>query len=505
MYRIVSKEQAAALVKDGDCVYINCFLSLGHAEAIHQAIFERFQATGHPKDLTLMSTAGFGAGVEGKLAEAYVEAGAVRRVINSHYPTMPSSTRLIAENKLEGYAIPLGSISHAVRAMAGGRKDFLTKMGLGIYVDPRLDGPAMNEISKDELVRVVDVDGEEYLKYTLPQPDICIIKGSSADPAGNITFEDEYMYADALAAAQATRSHGGKVLVQVDRLTDAYTRPRTVILPGILVDMLVVVEKEPLTPAQRTLAGHMHVPPAHMDHWTAALTAGAPARRDSQDQSPGIIGRRAAEELKAGDVVNIGVGLPEMVGVAAAQRGLLKDVCMTVESGGIGGLPAPGRYFGSTIGPDMVCDMASQFDFYDGGGLDICFMGALEVDRHGNVNVHRRPDRYVGIGGFGNITSASRAVVFCFSFRAHGLIAEEQDGQVKIVQEGSIQKLREQVDTISFSAEKAKERGQKVLYVTERCVFRLGEKGLTLCQVYPGIDLQKDILDQLSFTPEIDL
>lgn len=503
MYQIISKEQAAALIQDGACIFINCFLSLGHADAIHQAIYERFQATGHPNDLTLMSTAGFGGWEEGKLAEAYVEAGAVRRVINSHYPTMPTSTRRIAAGEIEGYGIPLGSISHALRAMAGGKKDFLTKLGLGLYVDPRLDGPAMNEISHDQLVRVVEVDGEEYLKYTLPQPDICIIKATTADPCGNLTFEDEYMYADALAAAQATRAHGGKVLVQVDRLSGNHARPRSVIVPGILVDYIVVHEPEPMDEAKRSLTGAFHIPPAHMDYWANRLSAGAPARRVSQDQSPQIIGRRAANELKPGDVVNVGVGLPENVGPAAAQRNLLKDVTMTVESGGVGGLPAPGKVFGATIGADMIYDMASQFDFYDGGGLDVCFMGALEVDKFGNVNVHRRPDRYVGIGGFGNITSASRTVVFCFNFRAHGLIVQEEAGQVKIVQEGSIEKLKEAVSTISFSAEKAREKGQKVYYVTERCVFCLGEKGLALCEVYPGVDLQKDILDLLPFQPEM--
>lgn len=505
MFTIVSKEEAAALIQDGDCVFINCFLSLGHADAVHTAIHERFLSTGHPKDLTLMSTAGYGAWAEDKLAEAYVAAGAVRRVINSHFPTMPVSTRMIAEEKLEGYAFPLGVLSHALREMAAGRTHYLTQMGLGLYVDPRLDGPAMNKISKDELVRLVHIDGEEYLKYTIPKPNICLIKGTAADPSGNITFDDEYICSDALAAAQATRSNGGKVIVQVDRLTHEFSRPRFVVLPGILVDALVVEERETVHPTRQTLSGAMHVPPTHMDYWVRRLTKDAPPRKESRDQSPTIIGRRAAEELRPGVVVNIGVGLPEMVSRVASQQNLLKDVTMTVESGGIGGLPAPGKSFGATIGADMICDMASQFDFYDGGGLDVCFMGALEVDQAGNVNVHRRPDRYVGIGGFGNITSASRTVVFCFNFRSHGLIVQEKEGQVRIVQEGSIEKLKKKVSTISFSAEKARERGQRVLYVTERCVFRLGERGLVLCQIYPGVDLQKDILDHLSFVPEMDL
>ena len=194
-----------------------------------------------------------------------------------------------------------------------------------------------------------------------------------------------------------------------------------------------------------------------------------------------------------------------MVGRYAVEANMLKEITLTVESGGVGGLPAPGMSFGATIGADMVSEMAAQFDFYDGGGLDICFMGALEVDSRGNVNVHRRPDRYVGIGGFANITAAAHTVVFCLNFRSRGLVAQEAAGLIRLEQEGGIEKLRTEIAAISFSAEKALAKGQRVLYVTERCVFELTQEGLTLTEIYPGVDLDRDILAKLAFTPPVRL
>ena len=282
MYKIISPAQAAALIKDGDCLLINCFLSLGHTDAIHQAIASRFQKSGHPNNLTLLASAGYGNREETGLAEAYVRQGAVRRVITSHYTSMPATSRLIRENRVEGYTLPLGSISHALRAMVSGQKSYLTQLGLGLYVDPRLDGPGMNDISRQELVRLVQVDGEEYLKYTLPMPDVCLIKGTAVDPLGNITFDDEYIYADALAAAQLTHNQGGIVLVQVDRTTHQFSRPRFVVVPGMLVDAVVVAEPAQQTASSQTLSGSIHVPPLHMDYWMGRM---------NRDRPPAMTGR----------------------------------------------------------------------------------------------------------------------------------------------------------------------------------------------------------------------
>ena len=272
------------------------------------------------------------------------------------------------------------------------------------------------------------------------------------------------------------------------------------IIPAVMIDAVVVCEPETSSDAKNTLSGDIHVPPTHMQYWYNRLdrenAAGGKVRSDF---SADIIGRRAAKELKRGDIVNIGVGIPEMVSKYAAAGGILQDLTLSVESGGTGGLPAGGLDFGAMIGAGTICDMASQFDFYDGGGLDICFMGGLEMDQYGNVNSHRGVDQASGIGGFGNITSATHNVVFCFTFNTKGLNVTEEDGKVKINREGSIPKIVEKVRSISFSGERAIKNGQHVIYVTERCVFELKPEGLTLIEVYPGIDAQKDIFDKLPF------
>jgi propionate CoA-transferase len=235
-----------------------------------------------------------------------------------------------------------------------------------------------------------------------------------------------------------------------------------------------------------------------MQYWLNKLGSENSTRNIRQDGAAGVIGKRAVQELREGHVVNIGIGIPEMVGACAAKTGILKNITLTVEAGGIGGLPAAGMAFGATIGADMICDMSMLFDFYNGGGLDICFMGALEVDRWGNVNSHRGPKAYSGIGGFANIVSAAKTVVFCLTFNTKGLNVEEKDG-VHISAEGSIPKFKKEIRSISFSAKRAVENGQRVLYVTERCVFALTPQGLKLSEAYPGIDAQKDILDKLDF------
>jgi len=500
--KIVSPEEAALLIHDGDCIYLNAFLTLSNPDSLHKMIYDRFMQTGHPNNLTLMCAAGYGDYTEEGKAEPYVNAGAVRRVVASHYGSMPSTLRKIRNNEIEGYVLPYGAICHAVRAMAAGHKGCLSKTGLGIYVDPRHEGPSMNDISIDDMVSLVEIKDEEYLYYELPKIDVAFIKATAVDPDGNLTFDNEYLNLDALACAQAAKANGGYVIAQVDMVTHLYSRPRNVVIPGVLVDAVVVVDSPQNDMINATLSGAIHVPPAHMSYWMEKITAAHAKKQKTADESHAIIGERGLQELKKGDIINIGIGIPESVSQAAAHTDMLRYVTLTVEAGGIGGLPAPGKAFGATIGADIIVDTATQFDFYDGGGLDICFMGALEVDRHGNVNVHKRGDTYVGIGGFANITSATPVVVFCFNFRSKGLMVTRENGQITIQQEGSIPKIKNEVQSISFSAEQALKRGQRVLYVTERCVFELTEQGLRLKEVFPGVDKQKDILDLLDFVPQ---
>ncbi len=505
MFSIMDAAEAVKLIPDGAVIGLNSFVGTGNPEAIHDAITESFRKTGHPRDLTLISSAGFGLFAPDRSAEPYIREGAVKKIICGHYGAMPSTKRLVLEDRFEAYNLPLGPMSHAMRAQAGGHGGYLSQIGLGLFVDPRIEGPGLNNLSHDtSLVNLVEFEGREYLKYVLPPFDAAIIKATSVDAYGNISFEDEYCTIDALAITQLTKRNKGVVIVQVDRVRHDFSRPRDVIIPAAFVDAVVVCEPDTSSDANGTLSGGIHVPPSHMQYWFHRLEReNSKTAKQRPDASADIIGRRAAKELHAGDIVNIGFGIPETVAKYAASMGLLQSLTLSVESGGMGGLPASGPAFGAMIGAGTIIDMANQFDFYDGGGLDVCFMGALEMDSHGNVNAHRGPDQVSGIGGFGNITSATRNVVFCLTTSAKGLNISEENGQVRINSEGAIPKIVKDVRSISFSGQKAIENGHHILYVTERCVFELRKEGLALIEAYPGVDVQKDIMNRIPF-PIID-
>ena len=500
MFKIISAREAADLIKDGDCIAINSFLALSNPEALHDALYERFMETGSPKELRLFCAAGFGAWDENRYADRYIKAGAVREIVAGHFNSMPAAIQMALAGKIEAYCLPLGVLSHTIRAAASGRDWLLSEVGLGIYCDPRVDTCALNDISKKELVSVWEMKGREYLLYRTPKIDIAFIKGTTVDPNGNISFEKEYLTVDALAMAQASKRNGGKVIVQVERVSHEFSRPRNVIVPGLLVDAVVVVENTAETGVYNpALSGDIHVPASHMDFYVNKLSTTG-NRCVGGDMTADIIGERAARELRPDQIINIGIGIPEMVGKYASKQGLLKDIHTTVEAGGVGGLPAPGVAFGATIGADMICDMATQFDFYDGGGLDICFLGGLEADMHGNVNAHKLPGGYAGIGGFANITYSTKTIVFCMSFNTKGLVAAKDNGDVQIVREGSIPKFKKEISAISFSGVNAIRRGQRVLYVTERCVFELTGQGLRLKEIYPGINEAEQVRGMLDFT-----
>ncbi|MCL2633670.1 MAG: propionate CoA-transferase [Oscillospiraceae bacterium] len=498
MFKIVSSREAVDLIPDNACVAVNSFLALSNPEQLHKSIYDRFITTGSPNNLRMFCSAGFGAWDEARFADPYIKAGAVCEIVAGHFNSMPCAIKAALAGEIEAYCLPLGVLSHVVRAAASGKDYHLSEVGIGIYADPRVGSYALNSKSKKELVRVCEFEGKEYLLYETPQIDIALLKGTTVDPNGNISFEKEYLTVDALALAQATKRNGGKVIVQVERVSHEFSRPRNVIVPGILVDYVVVCEEvndsKVYNPA---LSGDVHVPASQMDYYVNKLST--TKNRNPEDKTADIIGERASCELQAGHLINIGIGIPEMVGKYASKKGILKDIVTTVEAGGIGGLPAPGVAFGATIGADMICDMATQFDFYDGGGLDICFLGGLEADKHGNVNVHEIEGGYPGIGGFANITHSTKVIVFCLSFNTKGLIAVKNGDKVVIKQEGKIPKFIKQVRAISFSGAEAVKRGQRVLYVTERCVFELTSSGLRLKEVYSGIDEVKQIRELLEF------
>ena len=503
MYEIMTADEAIRLIRDGDCICVNSFVGIENPIELHEAIYRRYQKMQSPTHLTMISSAGFGVWDDEHNAEGYIREGAVDKLICGHFGAMLSTKKLVLEDRFEAYNLPLGCISHAIRAQAGGLPGALSKVGLDIFVDPRKEGPGINRISIDDsLVKHVEVDGEEFLYYNLPKINIALIKGTAADRKGNITFDDMFMSGDALSICQAVKANHGKVIVQVDRLVDTPSRPRNAIIPGCLVDAIVVVEPETRNEAYTALTGSFEIPYEEWNTWSERLDL-VSVKQSKNNTVANIIGKRASKELRVDDIVNIGIGIPEMVSRFARKSGMLDMVTLTVESGGIGGFPVSGEAFGAMIGAASVYDMANQFDLYDNGGLDVCFMGALEVDKEGNVNAHRGPGAFAGIGGFANITSKTPTVVFCFSFTAKGLEVSQTKGIVTVEKEGTIPKFVDQVKSISFSAGRAIANGQKVLYVTERCVFRLTPKGLKLIEVYPGIDVQKDILYLLPFEVEV--
>ncbi len=503
MYEIMSSDEAIRLIRDGDCICVNSFVGIENPVELHEALYKRYQKMQSPNHLTIISSAGFGVWDENRNAEGYIRDGAVDRLICGHFGAMPSTKKLVLEDHFEAYNLPLGCISHAIRAQAGGLPGALSKVGLDIFVDPRKDGPGINRISIDDsLVKYVEVDGEEFLYYKLPKITVALIKGTAADRKGNITFDDMFMSGDALSICQAVKANNGKVIVQVDRLVDTPARPRNAIIPGCLVDAIVVVEPEEKDDSLKALTGSFEIPYDDWSFWNDKIDA-ISGKAFKNNVAGNIIGRRAAKELRVDDIVNIGIGIPEMVCRHARKNGMLDNVTLTVESGGIGGFPVSGECFGAMIGAASVYDMANQFDLYNNGGLDICFMGALEVDKEGNVNAHRGPGAFAGIGGFANITAKTPTVVFCMTFNTKGLDVSQKKNVVTIHEEGTIPKFVDKVSSISFSAKRAIENGQKVLYVTERCVFRLTPKGLKLIESYPGVDVQKDILDRLPFDVEM--
>ncbi|MBE5957793.1 MAG: propionate CoA-transferase [Lachnospiraceae bacterium] len=504
MFRLMTKEEAIELINDGDVVALNSFLGIDNPIELHEALYARYKKTGAPKHLTMISSAGFGAWDEDRAAEGYIREGAVDKIICGHFGAMYSTKKLVLEDKFEAYNLPLGCISHAIRAQAGGIPGALSKVGLDIFVDPRKEGPGINSISKDNsLVELVEVDGEDFLFYKLPKMNVAIIKGTAADKKGNISFEDMYTAGDALSICQAVKANGGKVIVQVDRLVVKPSRPHNTIVPGCLVDAIVEIKPEPRHAAYESLTGSFEIPYSQWQDWSEMLEKRTKTK-NVINKSAEIIGKRAAMELREGDIVNIGVGIPETVSKYARESGILNKITLTVEAGGVGGFPASGKVFGAVIGADSIYNMANQFDLYNNGGLDICFMGGIEVDRFGNVNAHRGPGAFAGIGGFANITAKTKTVVFCLTFNTKGLNVEDNDGSILIKNEGHIPKFVEEIKSVSFSAKRAKENGQRVLYVTERCVFELVESGLKLIEVYPGIDIERDIFSRLPFDVEVD-
>jgi len=492
--KLVSAEEAIELIHDGDTLVTSGFVGIGTPDALLAALEKRFLATGAPNDLCLMFAAGQGDGKERGLNRLGHE-GLLKRVIGGHWGLAPKIGRLAIAGKIEAYNLPQGVISHLYRDIAAGKPGVITKVGLGTFVDPRQDGGKINAATTEDVVELIIIDGEEWLRYK-PRPiNVAFIRGTTADPAGNITMEREALTLDNLAMAMATKNSHGVVIAQVERIAARGSlHPRQVQVPGVLVDCIVVAEPEHhvqtyVTPYSPAFAAELRAP------------VDAPATRPLDVRK--IIARRCALELPINGVVNLGIGMPEGVAAVAAEERLLEHITLSTEPGVIGGQPASGLDFGAAINTDAIIHQNQQFDFYDGGGLDLACLGMAEADRAGNVNVSRFSGRLAGAGGFINISQNARRLVFAGQFTADGLDLRITDGGIEITAEGHSRKFRRHVEQITFSGERAAREGRCVLYVTERCVFRLGEDGLELAEVAPGIDVERDILRNMEFAPII--
>ncbi|MDR1320274.1 MAG: acyl CoA:acetate/3-ketoacid CoA transferase [Gracilibacteraceae bacterium] len=497
MAKFITKEEAAKLIPDRATLAVTGFVASNVPETLCSALEDRFIKEGCPRGLTLFSEGGFGhfnffpdnpEEIRGQ--DHFAHEGLLAKSITAHYGMAPATGRLIARNKIRAYAIPQGILAQLTHAMAGRKPGIFTKTGIGTYVDPRIDGGKMNLITDEDIVRVMEVDGEEWLFFKSVDLDACFIRCTTADELGNLSMEHDTVITEPLQMAQAVKARDGIVIAEVTRVAKAGTLdPRRVRVPFIVVDYVVVSDERHKSQAYDAF------------YFNPAACGELRVPVDSINSIPldqrKTIARRAAMELFPGAIVSLGIGIGEGVAAVAAEEGFDDALTLTVEGGAIGGIPCGGAGFGASINACAMIHQKEQFDFYDGCGVDFCFLGMAEFDESGNVNVSKMPGRVIGSGGFVNISQGAKEAVFCGTLTTGGLKTKIEDGKMVIVQEGGTKKLLPQVEQITYSGNFAVQNKKKVIYITERCVFELRPDGMVLTEIAPGIDLQTHVLDQV--------
>lgn len=496
---VITAKEAVDYIKDGSALCTIGMTLISASESILKEIEKQFLEKGHPKDLTYFHTCGQAAMKQSGGLQHLAHEGLLRRVFGGHWGQSPLMMELIMNNKIEAFNLPQGQMANMFHSMALREPGKLSRIGLGTYIDPRVEGGKMNERTKNcgfDAVGLVEVDGEEYLQYKPVKIDTLLIRGTYADENGNIDTSHEGMALEVLPAVMAAKRWNGKVICQVEKIVKAGSlNPKHVTVPGVLVDAIVVCEN-PMEDHRQTYSWYYD--PAYSGQMMAPEAAAKPVPLNIRK----VIGRRALTELLPDQIINIGTGIPnDVIGPIIAEEGVSDHVMITVESGIYGGVPAETIDFGISMNAQALIGHDRQFELYNGAGVDFTFMGAGEMDQYGNVNATKMGAKAPGAGGFIDITATAKHVIFCSTFTGGGLTASFTGEGLKIEKEGKIKKLVKEVQQISYNGRIAWERGQKMLYVTERAVFELTGKGPMLIEIAKGVDLKKDILEQMDSKP----
>lgn len=490
--QILSARQAVDYIEDNDVVAVSgAGGGIVDPYALINALHDRYVETQSPKNLTLWHSTGLGDRGEKGMSPLALD-GLVKRVIGGHWGQSPKLAQMASDNKIEAYNFPQGIMAQLARTAAAGQPGILSKVGLGTFIDPRIEGGKLNEVTKEELIQVMNVGVQEYLYYPVVPMNVCLIRATTADTEGYASMEGEITYIDVLQLAQAVHNNGGTVILQVKRVVKAGTlHPKSVKIPGFLVDAIVVEsnQEQLYNGSDRFFSGDYIADDSDVNILPL-------------DQRK-VVARRALMEVKPGYVGNVGVGIADGIGNVAREEGVSDLFTLTVETGPVGGTTAQGIFFGATVNARAIMDMPAQFDFYDGGGLDVAFLSFAELDENGDVNVHKFNGKIMGTGGFVNIVAGSKKVVLCGTLRAGKLLTTIVNGKITIDQEGKFEKMIKKVESVTFSAKQAALQGQEVIYITERAVFKLLDGKVVLTEIAPGMDLQKDIIDQMGFVPVV--
>lgn len=498
MSKFIKACEVPKLIKNGDTLFVDGFVSIGVAEEVNIEIEKSFLEKGEPNNLNLVFAAGFGSVKDKTGLNRFAHKGMLKKVIGGHWGLAPELGKLVNANEVIGYNLPQGVISQLFRDMAGKKPGTLSYVGLGTFVDPDLQGGKLNSITKEDIVQKLTIDGKEILFYKSHFGDVALLKGTTADIEGNISMEEEPLTLETLSMATAVKNNGGIVIVQVKNKSENYLQPKDVKIPGILVDYVVVAEN---------MENHKQTLLNVFNEKYVKRVERKTEKNEEQDfilDERKVIARRCSMFLnKDKKILNFGIGMPEMIARVLKEEEQDRLFIPTVEPGAIGGVPASGLDFGASEYPSAIIDQPYQFDFYDGGGIDFAFLGLAQCDEIGNINVSKFGPKIAGCGGFINITQNAKEVIFCGTFTAGGLEIKVEDEKLRIVSEGKIKKFVKDVEQITFSGEQAIKNKKSVYYVTERAVFKLQESGIELVEIAPGVDLEKDILELMEFKPSI--